>query len=84
MNYYELHFNMLANDLTGGWYGTNQDGMFSDDGVFRFVFVPGEGLITPVTFAYEAAPECAGDYWPMMLDYEIKQIVDAALGGDDE
>ena len=38
---YELHRNIQTGDIPGGWYGTNQDsGMWSDDGVFEFVFIP--------------------------------------------
>ena len=37
---YRLRRNMQTGGLTGDWYGTNQDGMTSDDGVFEFVFIP--------------------------------------------
>jgi len=47
MTLYQLHRNMETGDLTGGWIGTNEHGMDSDDGVFEFVFVP--VVLDPVT-----------------------------------
>jgi len=47
MTLYRLHRDIQTGDLTGGWIGTNERGMDSDDGVFEFVFIP--VVLDPVT-----------------------------------